>query len=252
MSACALHYKQSEQGRLFFPRKLNGSTHTLNNSFLLWIKQTKCRPPRELRQWKWVSPRMFSLSCERRRALTAQGFPHRRGLHWMQHQGAGPDPRVNPVDEVKQKAEGGYPGPGGRGGLWQGMLLTLLTELAPPPQSAPIPSLIRKKDPLGAPSPGRHSICAQAQLNWCIFPHYSRRPLLHVARAEGEERDREALRLRAECLSCPALLPLIWLGLQSSIHKPCLEPPNACLWTRENMQCIIRDSVLPVSLSNRV
>lgn len=33
----------------------------------------------------------------------------------MQHQGAGPDPRVNPADEVKQKAERGYPGPGGAG-----------------------------------------------------------------------------------------------------------------------------------------
>lgn len=54
----------------------------------------------------------------------------------MQHQGAGPDPRVNPADEVKQKAERGYPGHGGRGGvvvvgcggLWQGMLLTLQAE----------------------------------------------------------------------------------------------------------------------------
>lgn len=27
----------------------------------------------------------------------------------MQHQGAGPDPRVNPADEVKQKAERGSP-----------------------------------------------------------------------------------------------------------------------------------------------
>lgn len=203
-----------------------------------------------------MSEPMYVFSLLRVREGSHSAVPStQEGLHWMQHQGAGPDPRVNPADEVKQKAERGYPGPGvvgGCGGLWQGMLLTLQAEWARPPQSSPIPSLIRKKDPLGAPSPARHSICARAELNWCIFPHYSRRPLLHVAWAEGEERDGEALRLRAECLSCPPLLPLIWLGLQSSIHKPCLEPPNACLWTRENMQCIISDSVLPVSLSNRV
>lgn len=34
-------------------------------------------------------------------------------LHWMQHQGAGPDPYVNPADEVKQKAERGSPSPEG-------------------------------------------------------------------------------------------------------------------------------------------
>lgn len=48
-------------------------------------------------------------------------------------------------------------------------------------------------------------------LNWYIFPHYSRRPLLRVppARRPSEgSRDWEALRLRAECLPCSPLLPL--------------------------------------------
>lgn len=203
---------------------------------------------------------MFSLSCECGGALTVQSLPHRRDCIECSIRGQDLTPvwtllmRWNRRQREATPAMGGGGGVVvvGCGGLWQGMLLTLQAEWARPPQSSPIPSLIRKKDPLGAPSPARHSICARAELNWCIFPHYSRRPLLHVAWAEGEERDGEALRLRAECLSCPPLLPLIWLGLQSSIHKPCLEPPNACLWTRENMQCIISDSVLPVSLSNRV
>lgn len=65
------------------------------------------------------------------------------------------------------------------GGLQGGMLLTLQTKRARP-QSSSILSLIRKKDSLGAPSPTRRSICAQAELNWYIFPHYSRRPLLCV------------------------------------------------------------------------
>lgn len=103
-------------------------------------------------------------------------FSMQEVLHWMQHQGAGPDPRVNSADEVKQKAERGSPA---LRGLQGGMLLTLQTKRARP-QSSPIPSLIRKKDSLGAPSPTRRSICTQAKLNWYIFPHYSRRPLLRV------------------------------------------------------------------------
>lgn len=115
----------------------------------------------------------------------SQCLSMREVLHWMQHQGAGPDPRVNSADEVKQKAERGSPA---LRGLQGGMLLILQTERTRP-QSSSILSLIRKKDSLSAPSPTRRSICAQAGLNWCIFPHYSRRPLLSVPpvrrRSEG-------------------------------------------------------------------
>lgn len=107
-------------------------------------------------------------------------------LHWMQHQGAGPDPHVNSADEVKQKAERGS---SALRGLQGGMLLTLQTKRARP-QSSSIPSLIRKKDSLGAPSPTRRSICAQAKLNWYIFPHYSRRPLLCVPPARRPSKGR--------------------------------------------------------------
>ncbi len=168
----------------------------------------------------------------------SQCLSMREVLHWMQHQGAGPDPLVNSADEVKQKAQRGSLA---LRGLRGGMLLTLQTKPARQ-QSSPILSLIRKKDSLGAPSPTRRSICAQAELNWYIFPHYSKkayaaRPSSKAA-VRGEERDWEALRLRAECLPCPPLLPLIWLGLQSSIHKPCLEPPNACVWTRRTCSAL--------------
>lgn len=75
------------------------------------------------------------------------------------------------------------------GGLRAGMLLILQTRRTRP-QSSSIPSLIRKKDSAGAPSPTRRSICVQAELNWYIFPHYSGRPLLCVppARRASEKR----------------------------------------------------------------
>lgn len=120
----------------------------------------------------------------------AQGLSHclsmQEVLHWMQHQGAGPDPRMNSTDEVKQKAERGSPA---LRGLRGGMLLILQTKPTRP-QSSSILSLIRKKDSLSAPSPTRRSIYVQAKLNWYIFPHYSRRPLLCVppARQPSEGR----------------------------------------------------------------
>lgn len=93
-------------------------------------------------------------------------------------------------------------------------------------------------------------------LNWYIFPHYSRRPLLRVPPArrpsEGERRLRgtEVKGRMSPALSSPS--PLIWLGLQSSIRKPCLEAPNACVWTKGNMQCIISGCMMPESLANKV
>lgn len=77
-------------------------------------KKRKRHPPLELRQKsKWVSQCMFSLSCEWVQGGSHSAVPStQEGLHWMQHQGAGPDPHVNPADEVKQKAERGYPGRG--------------------------------------------------------------------------------------------------------------------------------------------
>lgn len=90
--------------------------------------------------------------------------------------GAGPDPRVNSADEVKQKAERGSPA---LRGLRGGMLLIPQTKGNETATSS-IPSLIRKKDSLSAPSPAWRSICAHARLNWYIFPHYSRRPLQYI------------------------------------------------------------------------
>lgn len=130
---------------------------------------------------------VFFLSClVLERGGFHSAFSMQEVLHWMQHQGAGPDPRVNSADEVKQKAERGSPA---LRGLQGGMLLTLQTKRARP-QSSPIPSLIRKKDSLGAPSPTRRSICTQAKLNWYIFPHYSRRPLLRVPPARRPSKGR--------------------------------------------------------------
>lgn len=191
----------------------------------------------------WCVFFLLCLVLEQRGSHSA--FSMQEVLHWMQHQGAGPDPRVNSADEVKQKAERGSPA---LRGLRGGMLLTLQTKRARP-QSSPIPSLIRKKESLCAPSPTRRSICTQAKAKLIHFSSLrwkasAARPSSEAA-VRGEERDWEALRLRAECLLCPPLLPLIWLRLQSSIHKPCLEPPNARVWTKENTQCIISGYMMP-------
>ena len=109
---------------------------------------------------------MFSLSSAQ--SLSTGAFtlpsPCKRYCIECSIRGAGPDLRLNSADEVKQKAEREAPrAPGGGwgGGPRGGMPLILQTKRARP-QSSSIPSLIRKKDSLSAPSPTRRSICEQA------------------------------------------------------------------------------------------
>lgn len=141
-------------------------------------------------------------------------------------------------------------------GLRGGMLLILQTKRARP-QPAPIyrPWWGKRIHWVHLHPPGAQS-ARRPRLNWYIFPHYSRRPLLARPSSEAAVRGEQRLRgtevkgRMSPVLSSPS--PLIWLGLQSSIHKPCLEPPNACVWTKENMQCIISGCMMPESLANKV